>query len=703
MLESLNRLLNGNYDVPAEALRAVVQEGCRVLKMEIGIVAEIRANDYRIVAVESPADAPLMPDTVLPLGETLCAEVARRSEVIAVDDTRGSTFEAHPACLSFGLESYISAPIRLGRDISGTVNFSSRRPHPGKFTTTEIEYLRLLAGFCRPWLVDVRAAAAERDRALRDLTLILDHVPSLVIFKDDRNNILRANKAAADGLGVAPDDVAGRPSADFYEHADQYFADDLSVLRTGKPKLGYVEPVTSVNGVRHVRTDKIPIASNGDGGSLDRILVVATDVTESVVADARRERFAAELKEAKDAAEAADRAKSEFLANMSHEIRTPMSAILGFSELLLHSDMDADGRADALHGIQRNGNYLLALIDDILDLSKIEAGRLEIEAVDVDPAAVVAEVLSTMRPRALEKGLDLRVREATPLPRRVRTDPLRLRQILLNLLSNGVKFTANGSVTVTLACDGPGEDCALHVSVADTGIGITPEQQTVLFQPFRQADASTSRRFGGTGLGLAICRHLARSLGGDIQCASQRYVGSTFTFQLPLGQLTDDELAVSTVEPRASDLDEPRLALPSSGQLDGVRILLAEDGPDNRRIYSAFLRSAGADVSCVENGEEAVHAAMAAHDDEAAGEFDLILMDMQMPVLDGYGATVQLRRRGYEGPIAALTAHAMIEQRARTAAAGCNLHLNKPIDCATLVAKVAAAVDRDVGESKDAA
>ena len=405
-----------------------------------------------------------------------------------------------------------------------------------------------------------------------------------------------------------------------------------------------------------------------------------------------RKRSAA-LQEALDKAENANRAKSDFLANVSHEIRTPMTAILGFSENLLQEDLSEPDRAEAVHTIRRNGQHLLEIINDILDLSKIEAGKLETVIVPCSPSREIADVVQLMKVRAAEKSVALEVEQMGPIPETIYSDPMRLRQILINLVGNAIKFTPAGEVRLRVSLVAPGGDGAakLQVDVIDSGIGITPEQMTNLFRPFGQADSSVTRRFGGTGLGLTISKRLSQMLGGDVVVKSAPGKGSTFSVTIETGSLNGVRMIDSASESirKPSPPQAPTGAAKSVAaaiRLDGVRVLLAEDGPDNQRLLTAILRKAGADVTLAENGKRAIDEVHAAQ--FAATKFDVILMDMQMPEMDGYTAAGMLRREGYAAPIVALTAHAMSGDREKCLAAGCTDFLTKPIDRTALLSAV---------------
>ena len=458
-----------------------------------------------------------------------------------------------------------------------------------------------------------------------------------------------------------------------------------------------------------------------------------------------RKRGEADLRAATAAAEASDRAKSEFLANMSHELRTPLTAILGFADLIADAAGksgaaptepagDADVHRAAVAGhcgtIRRNGEHLLRLINDILDLAKIEAGKLTVSRVPVPVRPLLDELTALMRPKAEAKGLRLEVRcdaggaaggDPPWEPGAILGDPTRLRQILLNLAGNAVKFTAAGSVTLTVRPLAPDAHCTdgtaagvprLEFAVRDTGPGIGAADRVRLFEPFEQADGGPTRAAGGTGLGLSISRRLAERLGGSLSVESEEGAGSTFTLRLPAepapGTAAGPPAGADGLAPAEPAPEPParpvsaESAAPAEGPLDrplaGRRVLLAEDTEDTRRLIAFFLERSGAEVECVENGRLAVDrlapdpAAGGPVETPADGGFDVVLMDMQMPVLDGYSATRELRARGYAGPVVALTAHAMSGDAGKCLDAGCDAYATKPLGRDELVAHVLGAV-----------
>jgi signal transduction histidine kinase/DNA-binding response OmpR family regulator len=383
-----------------------------------------------------------------------------------------------------------------------------------------------------------------------------------------------------------------------------------------------------------------------------------------------RKRADVELQKAKDAAESASRAKSEFLANMSHEIRTPMTAIVGFADMMMSSDPNAPDHAECIQTIRRNAAHLLELINEILDISKIEAGQMHIERIECDLPELLVEVISLMRSRAQEKSLQFHVKCLGKLPHRICTDPLRLRQILVNLIGNAIKFTSEGFVELRINCSRADQSSVLRIDIADSGIGMNDDQMGRIFQPFTQAEGSTTRKFGGTGLGLTISRRLARLLGGDTTVASELGKGSVFSVCVDAGPLENAQWVSDLTD--ASLQSKPARWEGEEIQLRG-RILLADDSKDNRRLLSTHLKMADAEVEMAENGQIAVDRAM-------SESFDLILLDMQMPVMDGYTAARELRARECRLPIIALTAFAMSEDRQKCLDSGCTDYLTKPVE-----------------------
>jgi len=375
----------------------------------------------------------------------------------------------------------------------------------------------------------------------------------------------------------------------------------------------------------------------------------------------------ASLDEARVAAQTATEMKSQFLANMSHEIRTPLTAVIGYADTMLEQNISEEDRNHTAKRILNNGKHLLHVINDILDISKIEAGQLSIEKIPVSQVKLIKDVEWLIGSAIREEGLYFDVHYEFPIPDNIKTDPTRLKQILLNLLGNAKKFTPAGSVSLTVKY--LQEQKKMCYEVKDTGIGMTPQEQAKLFKAFTQADDSTTREFGGTGLGLYISRQLAQMLGGDLVCSSEKGEGSLFVATID-AELTADTRIIDSLEESNSLQDLQKLGeVPS---LTGD-VLLAEDNPDNQRLVSMYVNNTGANVIIVSNGQEAVEQAV-------ANAFDLILMDMQMPVMGGAEAVKWLRDTGNQVPIAMLTANAMKEEKDRCLKLGANDFLTKPID-----------------------
>ena len=388
------------------------------------------------------------------------------------------------------------------------------------------------------------------------------------------------------------------------------------------------------------------------------------ELEERRLREAELERAHQAALEAREAAESASTTKSQFLANMSHEIRTPLGAITGFAELLAEPGTSPEDAGEFVAVIRRNSAQLLRIVDDILDLSKVESGKIVLEMSEFSPADLISDCLTLLGLKAREAGTTLTLRNQG-LPERIVSDPTRLRQILNNVVGNAVKFTRHGTVELVSSFD----DGMLTFTVRDEGVGISADQQAALFQPFVQADASTTRKFGGTGLGLVLTRGLCQALGGDFFLAGSRPdEGSTFVASVRV------EVASSR---SASGGESGTLAL-GDQPLEGWKVLLVEDSPDNQVLLSTMLRRAGAVVELARDGVEGVEKGL-------AGDYSLILMDLQMPRMGGLEAVALLRDHGLTLPIVALTAHAMREERERALAAGFSNFLSKPVELATLL------------------
>jgi signal transduction histidine kinase/CheY-like chemotaxis protein len=380
-----------------------------------------------------------------------------------------------------------------------------------------------------------------------------------------------------------------------------------------------------------------------------------------------------EIEIAKEEAERANQAKSAFLANMSHEIRTPLGAIMGFVDLLKDSETSKEDVSKYLSIISRNSDHLLRIVDDILDLSKVESGKMVVERVEFSLTDFLSDFSSLMGARARDKGINFKFKVESMLPQFVISDPTRIRQILSNVVGNALKFTENGSVELEVSFN----DSRLNFRVIDTGRGISDKQRTQLFQAFAQADSSVTRKFGGTGLGLVLTKKLSQALGGDFfLIESELEKGSTFEASVTV-EYEQKTKFIGASEFKAFNRVEAKIELPKF-DLKALNVLLVEDSPDNRMLVKTMLGRTGANIQVAEDGIEGVKMALSA-------KYDVILLDIQMPNMDGHEAARIMRSKGINAPIVALTAHAMKEERARAIQSGFSHFLSKPIDRESLI------------------
>jgi len=519
------------------------------------------------------------------------------------------------------------------------------------------------------WLVK------ERTRALRQsesqLKLITDALPSSVAYFDTELRYQFVNSTYMKWRLKSVCEVLGKKLEEVLDEEDYREVLPWAEKTLRGQTSTYEMRLRYWNQTRDVLVQNIP--DIGEDGRAKGFISVVTDISEQKKAEIN-------LRKAIESADAANAAKSAFLANMSHEIRTPLGSVIGFSELVANQQVPEEERDYYVAAVKRNGELLSNIINDILDLSKVEAGKFELEKMETPLSEVLSDVTSMLQLQAQEKGLALSVHIDESAPRIIETDPLRFRQILLNVVGNAIKFTQRGSVDVSISQSQTSlRRRILKCDIKDTGPGLAVEQATKLFQPFVQADISTKRTFGGTGLGLALSKRLANLLGGDVVLSETAPgKGSTFTITIDAGNRSE---GVPTWHP----FHKPSFEL--DARLDGIRVLLVEDTPDNQMLVGCYLDLAGAKVSVADHGKEA----LARVESE---DFDVLLMDLQMPIMDGYETTAALRKSGYKKPIIALTAHAMKEERIRCLASGFDDHIMKPVDRGILL-KTIAGLHRD--------
>jgi PAS domain S-box-containing protein len=534
----------------------------------------------------------------------------------------------------------------------------------------------------------LKTEITERERAERNssrenakLSAMISAMEEGIVFADANNKIVEINNYLCKFAGMPREEIIGKSIEEIHHgvirdrvlnHIDHFRNENVTNPFVLQRPMGGKEVIFRMQ----------PIFRDGE---YDGVLLNVIDVSKLV--------------QARQQAEVANKAKSDFLANMSHEIRTPMAAILGYTDLLMDPKIECSNRNNYLMVVRRNSENLLHLINDILDLSKIEAGKLTINKQRCSVVSVLADVANTMRPRAELRENNLTVEYISELPEMIHTDTNRLRQAIINLVGNAVKFTENGQIRikVTFLNQWRTDQPAIKIEVADTGIGIREEVLPQLFQPFNQGDIAATHKFGGTGLGLAISQHIVELLGGEITVKSVYHIGSTFTLIVPTGNLDGINILQHPIE-IIENLSASNYTS-DTNNLSGKNILVAEDSIDNQELVKIMLSKAGAKVVFAENGKVAV-------DKAEAGSFDLILMDMNMPEMDGYEATQLLRSRGYNRPILALTANAMSDDINRCLSVGCNEYLSKPIDRTKMMQTIAAycgrAGEASKGKSKTA-
>jgi len=642
-----------------------------------------RAQERHLAILNATTDLVAMLD---PQGHILHLNQAGRGMLgIAARENLSSTrlAEFHPPEIAKRMEEQVLPVATAEGSWSGDTEFV-RRDGRG-LPASQVVLAHFTASGALDYFSTIVRDTTERrrtEKALRERQLdyrrVIDSAhDAIIIFEAESEIVLDVNLRTCTLYGFTREELIGHPLGHISQQVEQGRLYDPNTLRRGE----------------HQRFETVQYLKDGSEVTLE---ILATpiryhgrDAVLSINRDISAERRARELHLAKEAAEQANQAKSQFLANMSHEIRTPMAGIIGMAELLNKSRLPPQD-AEYIKVIRASANGLLEVIDDILDFSKIEAGKLSLNIVPFQLSDLLSGISSLLAPRAEAKGVELRVEAASGVPTKLEGDPARLRQVLINLVSNAIKFTRQGEVQVKISLeqDHPRRPL-LRFAVSDTGIGIPPEAQEHLFAPFTQADSSTARRFGGTGLGLAISKRLVQLMGGNIELESTSGSGTTCWFDLSLRR-------ASSTATFSRDLSEENTApMPAAeAQRGRFLLLLAEDNPVNQLVAKRQLELMGYRVECVENGQQALDAI-------ARKTYDLVLMDCQMPEVDGYEATRRIRQRESSAehlPIIALTAHAMKGDQEKCLAAGMDDYLSKPFREEQLAALIdrwlaAAAVD----------
>ena len=636
-----------------------------------------------------------------PREHAFCAHAILGKDVLVVADTlRDERFHDNPLVTSYpGLRFYAGAPLLTEDGFAlGTLCLADRKPR--ELTSQQLESLRALARQVVSRLEERRKVAAlvrtmsERDQAQEELDRFFDLSIEMMCVADFDYNFTRVNPAWTRTLGYASEELLQTPYLEFVHVEDR-----ISTMRIAASLEGGSELHSFENRYRCKDGSYKWLLWNATTSLAEkRIYATARDITDRKQAEEALKRYAGKLEQAKRAeeenayrlkqlveeldfakhqAEDATRAKSEFLANMSHEIRTPMNAVIGMTELVLASELDGTQR-DHLTRAKQAAEELLELLNDILDISKIEARKLGVDSTPFSLRRCVSATVKILEMRAHEKGLGLSAHIRDDVPDSLVGDPKRLRQILLNLMGNAVKFTDRGNVLLEVEPASSGEaNATLHFSVTDSGIGIAEDKREVIFEAFSQGDPSTAQKYGGTGLGLAISSQLVSMMNGRIWLESAPGQGSTFHFTASFGRTTPDK-----IEP----LPESAPVVAPRRRHGGFHVLLAEDNPVNRELVRHFLAKAGHHVEMSASGREALERL------ENPGRFDLVLMDVRMPDVSGIEAAEAVRAKekatGAHIPIIALTAYAMREDRERCLRAGMDDYVSKPIRAEELLATI---------------
>jgi two-component system, sensor histidine kinase and response regulator len=502
---------------------------------------------------------------------------------------------------------------------------------PGVLHIAKLIYVATAAGM--PALIlswrktQMRRSQAQTEHALDDerrlLRLLIDNMPDYIYVKDEKSRFVIANQAVAILTGAkSADDLLGKTDFDYFPHeiAAAFFADEQAVIQSGKPLINREEPNVDAQGnPKWNLTTKVPLLDSS--GRPVGIMGIGRDLTP-------RKEAEAEAQKAREAAEQANKAKSAFLANMSHEIRTPMNGIIGMTDLALDTDLNSEQR-ECLNAVKQSAEALLTVMNDILDFSKIEAGKMDLEEIDFDVRDVLELALKTLSVRADEKDLELLCDIDFKVPPMLRGDPGRLRQIIVNLVGNAIKFTDHGEVTVKAQLqESATNGQLLHFSVTDTGVGIPAEKQKLIFEAFSQADVSTTRKYGGTGLGLTISKRLVEIMGGKIWVHSEEGAGTEFHF---------------TARFQTAVVSESRAPGTAPGALRAARVLIVDDNRTNRRILEGVLARWKTKSTSVDGGDKALVELTSAY--RAGVPYTLILTDVLMPGMDGFELVERIRQR----------------------------------------------------------
>ncbi|WP_010364786.1 ATP-binding protein [Pseudoalteromonas citrea] len=653
--------ITADHTLPFEQkIQELLQLGCRIFNCQVAIVSRIEAQQYYVEHVHTP-DNSLPVGAQFPLGETYCCHTLEANSSLAFDHASESRIATHPCYLNFGLESYIGAPLQVQGQRYGTVNFSSADIHAGKFTQDDHDFVWLLSQWIgneitRNHSLLLSTQNQEIQQAMGELAIIggwqVNLANNTVIWTDTTRAIHEVTDDFQPTVETA---------IEFYQKQDRETVAQLvtTAIEVGTPWKAEFLLNTAMGNQVWIETQGKAVFENGQ---CVRLYGAIQNVDERV-----KTRIA--LTEQKELAERMLQTRSLFLANVSHELRTPMNGIVGMLQLLEQSSLD-DTQKNMLDVASRSTQSLTRLLNDFLDFSKIDAGMLSLEQTEFELPHLINGLKVAYQTQCNEKGIGLEFNLTNLKHQHLIGDPVRVKQVLQNLISNAIKFTAQGHINITLCSVEHDGRCIINGQVSDSGIGMSETVQNTLFSPFSQADQSTTRQYGGTGLGLSIVKRLCELMSGTISVSSEFGIGSTFSFTLVLGIGEAPNHVLNDV----NNLQQ----IP-----DNFKALVVEDNAVNRIVLAQILKKWQIRYEFAFDGEQALARLDQALDDP----YDVILMDCQMPIMDGYQATQAIRQRESQDSnthIIALTANAMSGEAKKCFAAGMDDYLAKPIDIKAL-------------------
>ena len=674
ILRALNDVSSDLVQSFDEKINQLLQIGCDALQMEVGVITQKSPLALEVVAVSGTQDGFKLGDA-LPLNDSYCVQTINQQGVVAYHNTQVYPGTHHPCYQRFGFGRYIGIPLVVDARQFGAIGFFAAAPAASPFDETAKDQMILLA----EWI----GAAYSRQQFLEGLQLqqqqlahqsqLFDQVAQLAGVGSWEYDIVRDEMFWSEPLRQMYElprdfEVSTEQAFRFIsepQQRDQVWDKFSRMMETGQGFSTEIE-VESYTGRRFWIQAQCKVTYKND--QPDKVIGATQDITSRVLA-------ARELEQKHRVAEQALQSRSLFLANMSHEIRTPINGVIGMLDAMSKTSMDSQ-QQEFCNVASSSANTLLGLINDILDFSKIDSGQINLEQVPVDISALIREQQSVFEHVANEKGLSLSIDTEQTDALWFMADPVRIKQILTNLINNAIKFTAKGSVKVrTRALEQSNGKYLVQLIVEDTGIGIEPDRQAAIFSPFQQGDSATTRRFGGTGLGLSIVAQIAEHMGGGIRVKSTPGEGASFIVGLQLNRTSD------TQPQSCSGYAEEDQAQPLTAELTaGRRLMVVEDNDINQVVIAEQLKELGIEADLVQNGGEAVEQFIRSQTWESG--YDLILMDCQMPVMDGYEATAAIRKLGGYAqtvPIIALTANALAGEREKCVLAGMNDYLTKPV------------------------